>query len=446
MSTDLLEPVTSSAENQSQYSVLESAAALAGSGLFSDYMVYEQNGECWFAGGVVRSVTMYSDRLEIRLGETPSIRKVDGVDLCQALTEELANWPGEWKACGWACFECAHAFKTPHLLNEEERAGNVPLLYLCQPAVSVLLDGGEPRIQSQMPNLTRKVREVLNNIQTPRQLSSGNIRVSGSPEYKESVRQSIERIQSGALEKVILSRRLKLDFQPDFVGTWLLGRKNNTPSRSFTLKLGGWEASGLSPEIVLSVDRDRMVTTEPLAGTRSRNGQADEDQARFTELCRDPKEIHEHAISVRLSVDEVGEVCEPSSIAVHQFMKRKDRGSVQHLGSTVRGKLRDDRNIWDAFSSLFPAVTASGIPKCEAFSEIRRHESGSRGLYAGAILRVDHDGAIDAALVLRSLLGNGQEAWLQAGAGVVSASDPDRELAETTEKLGSIAPWVVKQP
>src|SRR5690606_5242479 len=133
------------------------------------------------------------------------------------------------------------------------------------------------------------------------------------------------------------------------------------------------------------------------------------------------KETHEHAISVRLSLEEMREVCEPSSVSVRQFMERKVRGSVQHLASTVCGELRSDQNAWHAFASLFPAVTASGIPKREAFLQIRRHEAASRGLYAGAILRVDHDGALDAALVLRSLLGHGQQAWLQAGAGVVSA-------------------------
>lgn len=111
----------------------------------------------------------------------------------------------------------------------------------------------------------------------------------------------------------------------------------------------------------------------------------------------------------------------------------------------MRGKLGTNFNAWHAFASLFPAVTASGIPKREAFAEISRFEKNRRGLYAGAILRADSDGTLDAALVLRSLLGHQQESWLQAGAGVVKGSQPERELTETSEKFASISPWVVRQ-
>lgn len=430
--------------SQSQKRAMESAAALASNGMFDDYLIYEQNGECWFGGGAVRSITVFADRIESRQGDRLLVRKVSSEQLCEALTEELANWEGKWQACGWACFEFAYALKTPELLNDEERAGHVPLLYLCEPLVAVSLGDGPIRIESKTASLSRQVQEVLDCVPhlPPRQPEP--VVITDSPAYEQSVARALDQIHGGALEKVILSRRLKLNFKPDFVATWLLGREQNTPSRSFTLNLKGWQVSGFSPEIVMSVDKNRLVTTEPLAGTRRLDGLLEDDLSRFNELYSDPKETHEHAISVRLSVDEIRETCEPETIGVRQFMERKQRGSVQHLASTVCGKLREDCTPWQAFASLFPAVTASGIPKREAFSEIRRHESDSRGLYAGAILRIDHDGVFDAALVLRSLLGHQQEAWLQAGAGVVSGSHPARELTETSEKLGSIAPWVVK--
>lgn len=424
---------------------LEYAATLANSTLFKEHLVYEKGGECWFGGGVKRSVTLFADRLESRNGDEFSIKKVESSNLCQALAEELSSWSGEWQASGWSCFELAYALKTPHLLNEEERAGLVPLLYLCQPEIYVTLGKGSAVIESDSPELKHKVQDLLSRAPVFPTHAAAGVQITDSPEYETAVSGALSKINNGELEKVILSRRLKLDFTPDFVATWLLGRRQNTPSRSFTMRLGEWQASGFSPEIVLSVDKDRLVTTEPLAGTRRLDGLASEDLSRFNELYSDPKETHEHAISVRLSFEEMKEVCESSSVAVREFMQRKERGSVQHLASTVCGTLRDDRNAWHAFASLFPAVTASGIPKRESFAEIRRHEKVSRGLYAGAILRVDHDGTVDAALVLRSLLGQGGKSWLQAGAGVVSASHPERELIETSEKLGSVAPWVVKQ-
>lgn len=443
MTADTLESSTSLANTKTH--ALEYAATLANSNLFQDHMVYEQGGECWFGGGVVRSVTLFADRLESRHGETFSIQKIDSSELCQALAKELAGWSGQWQASGWACFELAYALKTPHLLNEEERAGLVPLLYLCQPQISVSLGKGPVRIQTEIPLLEQRVRELLSGPPVFSARAAAGVEVTDSPDYQHAVRGALSKINSGELEKVILSRRLMLDFTPDFVATWLLGRRQNTPSRSFTLNLGGWQASGFSPEIVVSVDKHGQVITEPLAGTRRLDGLAKEDLSRFNELYSDPKETHEHAISVRLSFEEMREVCDPLSVAVRQFMERKERGSVQHLASTVCGELSASSNAWHAFASLFPAVTASGIPKRESFAEIRRHEATSRGLYAGAILRVDHDGTLDAALVLRSLLGHGQQAWLQAGAGVVSASHPERELIETSEKLGSVAPWVVER-
>lgn len=442
MTNDLLAPA------QKQHLLLEqklsAAAQLADSQLFADYLIYEQDGNCWFGGGVERSVTLFADRVESRHGAVVSVQKVASSELCQALAAELASWQGQWQAGGWACFELAYALNAPHLLTEAERAGEVPLLYLCQPEAIVEL-ADETRIVTDSPALKRQLTALLNNKPAQQDYRFAELNIGDNLPYQNAVREAIDSIHRHDLEKVILSRKLLLDFTPDFIATWLTGRQHNNPSRSFSLQLAGWQASGFSPEIVVSVDKQGRVTTEPLAGTRRLDGVMAQDLSRFNELYRDPKETHEHAISVRLSVEEMLAVCEPASVVVQQFMERKERGSVQHLASTVCGQLNAQNNAWHAFASLFPAVTASGIPKRESFAEIRRHEKDSRGLYAGAVLRIDHDGALDAALVLRSLLGHQQAAWLQAGAGVVSASNPQRELTETTEKLSSVAPWVVKR-
>ncbi|RII86070.1 salicylate synthase, partial [Clavibacter californiensis] len=137
-------------------------------------------------------------------------------------------------------------------------------------------------------------------------------------------------------------------------------------------------------------------------------------------------------------------VCRPGSVRVEEFMVVEERGTVQHLASRVAGELVDGLTCWDALAALFPAVTASGVPKRAAFDLIRRLEGHDRGLYAGAVLRIDADGALDAALVLRTLFRRDGTTWLQAGAGVVGASRPTRELEETREKLASIADHVVR--
>lgn len=120
------------------------------------------------------------------------------------------------------------------------------------------------------------------------------------------------------------------------------------------------------------------------------------------------------------------------------------RGSVQHLASRVAGWLGPGRDRWNAFAVLFPAITASGIPKDTARRLISSLEQEPRGLYAGAVLTCDVRGELDAALVLRSVFQQGGRTWLQAGAGIVADSKPDREFEETREKLSSIAPYLVR--
>jgi anthranilate synthase component 1/salicylate synthetase len=136
-------------------------------------------------------------------------------------------------------------------------------------------------------------------------------------------------------------------------------------------------------------------------------------------------------------------VCEPESITVEEFMAVRERGSVQHLASRVAGQLAEGRDAWDAFAATFPSVTASGVPKAAAYAGIRAHERRARGLYSGAVLTVDQNGAMDAALVLRAVYRQNGRTWLQAGAGIVDQSRPVREFEETCEKLDSVARFLV---
>ena len=265
---------------------------------------------------------------------------------------------------------------------------------------------------------------------------------SGGDQYRSRVAQAVAEIGAGRYQKVIMSRPLPVPFEVDVVGTYLHGRAANTPARSFLLDLGGFQATGFSPEVLASVDRAGTVMTQPLAGTRAFGQGANADSATRRELENDPKEIFEHAVSVRTSQEELYRVCVPDTVQVTGFMSVKERGSVQHLGSSVSGLLAPGRTCWDALDALFPGVTASGIPKAEAIEAISRLEE-PRGLYAGTVLTVSSDGVLDAALVLRALYNKNGRAWLRAGPGSSRAPRPSREYEETCEKLSSIAPHVV---
>lgn len=266
----------------------------------------------------------------------------------------------------------------------------------------------------------------------------------GRARYLAAVASGVAAIHAGELQKVVVSRRVPVTGEVDLPATFVRGRRANTPARSYLLGLGGIEAVGFSPEIVVAVDARGTVRTQPLAGTRALVADPIESRRLREELLSDAKEIHEHAISVKLAVEEMAPVCRPGSVRVEEFMVVEERGTVQHLGSRVAGELADGLTCWDALAALFPAVTASGVPKRAAFDLIRRLEGHDRGLYAGAVLQIEPDGALDAALVLRTLFRRGDATWLQAGAGVVGASSPARELEETREKLASIADHVVR--
>jgi len=346
-----------------------------------------------------------------------------------------------WRAYGWACFELSYA-----LHGLEGVAGQTVVAHLMVPAREVRMDAGGTLLRAlDRDDLDRLERRLA--ITVPRQPPphpSLGIEQHASDDYRVAVAHAVAEIRSRRLDKVILSRVVPVTDEIDLAGTYLAGRRGNDPARSFLLSLGGIEAAGFSPEVVAHIATDGTVTTEALAGTRALEGHARRDRRRRDELCRDPKEVFEHAISVRLARDELANVCVAGSVRVEDFMRVKERGSVQHLASRLAGALSPGRTGWDALAALFPAVTASGIPKAAACELIRRYEPEPRGLYSGTVLTVDAEGPLDAALVLRAIFKRDGRTWLRAGAGIVQASTPDRELEETCEKLRSVTPFLVR--
>jgi salicylate synthetase len=249
-------------------------------------------------------------------------------------------------------------------------------------------------------------------------------------------------IAQGRYGKVIPSRALEIEGKIDMPATLLAGRHANDPARTFPISHGGYRATGFSPELVLSVDNGKVMT-EPLAGTRSAKGTKKEVETMRNELLNDPKEIVEHVISVREAIEELRQLCPPETIKVEDLMPVRARGSVQHLGSSVAGMLSPEKDIWDAFNVLFPSITASGIPKPAALEAIQHLEDKPRELYLGAVFMIEDSKSFEAALVLRTVCQDKSRSWIQAGAGVISQSNPQRELMETREKLASVAPFVV---
>ena len=415
------------------------SARLAESGPHDEFVIYENDGQWCYAGGVLADVRLDRDGARLR-GAHNARLPWSGQPLRQ-VSELLALVPvADWRAYGWAAFELSYAKDgdAGHLDDE-------PLLHLVVPRSEVRLESGRASLRSTDPAALAELVGLLTAPADDQQPTAApiDVRGTGADDYRDAVASAVREIAAARLQKVILSRRVDVDRDIDLVATFVLGRRQNNPARSFLLRMDGLEAAGFSPEIVVSVTADGQVVSQPLAGTRALTSDAAANLRRRVELLSSPKEIYEHAISVKVGNDELLTVCEPDSVAVRNLMAVEERGSVQHLGSRVTGQLAIGLDAWDAFAAVFPAVTGSGVPKEAAYAAIRRHETERRGLYSGAVLTVDQSGALDAALVLRTVFRQHGRTWLRAGAGIVGQSEPDREFEETSEKLDSVARFLV---
>ncbi len=410
-----------------------------------DYMLYERQGEWSLGLGIQGRVTLYPGRILVTW-DGRELAARPNADLNKAIQWGLDQLPVEaWRAYGTAAFELAR-FNYGLPVSD-----GTPLLTLFVPKEEIRVDEATIRIRAFEADrlaalgalVERAVRED-DDFEAPTALDlEDEIATHDAETYKRAVAEALEEIHAQQYRKVILSRQIPLLHSLDMAASYVAGRRANTPARSYLLRLDGLEAAGFSPETVIEVNGEREVFTTPLAGTRATSESLTDELRLRGELLSDSKEIAEHAISVYLGFDELTMACDPASVNVVNFMLVARRGAVQHLASRLKGKLLDSCNPWYAFNALFPAVTASGVPKRESIDAIGRLERNPRGLYAGCAVIYDHSGVLDAALVLRSFYQRDGATWLQAGAGIMNMSRPERELEETREKLSSFARHLV---
>ena len=205
----------------------------------------------------------------------------------------------------------------------------------------------------------------------------------------------------------------------------------------YFLKLDDVSVVGSSPEMLVKV-QGRDATYKPLAGTRRRGGDEAEDRDLEAELLADPKERAEHIMLVDLGRHDLGRVCEYGSVKVERLMYVERYSHVMHLESALSGRLRADVDCFDALRACFPAGTLSGAPKVRAMQIIDELEPTRRGIYGGAILYLDFSGNLDSCIGLRTLVAKKGRAYVQAGAGLVADSVPEREYEESVNKARAV--------
>jgi anthranilate synthase component 1 len=253
-------------------------------------------------------------------------------------------------------------------------------------------------------------------------------------EYEEMVNRARKHIYDGDCFQIVLSRCLKTECSVDSFEIYRRLRMANPSPYMFYLDFGVRRVIGSSPEMMVKLTGRRALIS-PIAGTRPRGGDLKEDRVLEAELLADEKERAEHTMLVDLARNDLGRVCEYGSVKVEDFMRVERYSHVMHIVSDVEGKLREGRDQFDLFRASFPAGTVTGAPKVRAMGIIEELEKAPRGVYAGAVGYFSVSGDMDTCIAIRMMQTEGNTACLQAGAGIVADSDPEREYLETESKL-----------
>jgi anthranilate synthase component 1 len=290
---------------------------------------------------------------------------------------------------------------------------------------------------SKIDALAKKLRQPVPNMETG---------TAGSPEddpriesnfakehFKEAVLKAKRYIHEGDAIQVVLSQRLRFDLQQDPFTIYRALRTINPSPYMYYLNFGDVQVVGSSPEVLVRLEGEQ-VEVRPIAGTRKRGKNEDEDQYLEKDLLSDEKELAEHIMLVDLGRNDLGRVAQISSVEVNEKFTIERYSHVMHIVSNVRGKLKEGLDCFDVLAAAFPAGTVSGAPKIRAMEIIDELEPTRRGIYAGAVGYIGFSGNMDTAIAIRTLVVKDQVGYLGVGAGIVADSVPENEFEETMNK------------
>ena len=256
-------------------------------------------------------------------------------------------------------------------------------------------------------------------------------------DFESVVTEAKKLIYEGDIFQVVLSQRFSLSFHGDPFNLYRALRQVNPSPYLFYLDLEEVTLIGSSPEVLVRVE-DGQATLLPIAGTRPRGKTDEEDEALAAELLADPKERAEHLMLVDLGRNDLGRISKLGSVTVDRYAYIERYSHVMHIVSAVSGILREDMNTMDVLKACFPAGTVSGAPKVRAMEIIDELEPTRRGIYAGAVGYLDFSGNMDTCIAIRTMVVQGTNITIQAGAGIVADSDPELEYQETWNKAQAL--------
>ena len=251
--------------------------------------------------------------------------------------------------------------------------------------------------------------------------------------YCEMVETAKHHIFEGDIFQIVLSNRLSAPFEGSLLNVYRVLRTINPSPYMFYFAGTDVEVAGASPETLVKLE-DGVLHTFPLAGTRPRGRTEQEDRALETELLADEKELAEHNMLVDLGRNDLGKVSRFGTVEVEKLHSIERYSHVMHIGSTVRGLIRDDKDALDAIEAVLPAGTLSGAPKIRACQLIGKLENNKRGIYGGAIGYIDFTGNMDTCIAIRIAYKKNGKVFVRSGAGIVADSNPDKEFEECLNK------------
>ena len=327
------------------------------------------------------------------------------------------------------------------VLAFDNLAGTLSLVKLVDPSITNAYEDGFARLDALAASLPKKHIELADiDVTIDNQKSDAEkhfVSQMGEEKFKAAVDNIREYILAGDAMQVVPSQRLSAPFMAAPINLYRALRRLNPSPYMYFLDLDDFHIVGSSPEILARVE-DGLVAVRPIAGTRRRGYDKDEDIALEKELLADPKEIAEHLMLIDLGRNDAGRVCEIGSVELTDKMVVERYSHVMHIVSNVTGKLREGLTAMDVLKATLPAGTLSGAPKVRAMEIIDEVETVKRGIYGGAVGYLSWNGNMDTAIAIRTAVIKNKTLYVQAGAGVVADSIAELEWKETMNKARAI--------
>ena len=313
-------------------------------------------------------------------------------------------------------------------------SGKIFLIVHVDPKDDQALEHGKQKLNS----LAEMLHNIVPDVNANSTVSNVNF-VTEYPEdeFKQAVESTRDYIRAGDVMQVVLSQRQSTDFTVPPINLYRSLRSLNPSPYMYYMNMNDFYIVGSSPEILVRLE-DGEVTLRPIAGTRPRGDDAQQDIEFERELLADPKELAEHLMLIDLGRNDVGRVAKTGTVQLTDKMIIERYSHVMHIVSNVIGELGENLDAIDVLKATFPAGTVSGAPKIRAMEIIDEFEPTKRGIYSGAVGYISWDGNMDTAIAIRTAVVKDEKLYIQAGAGIVYDSIPENEWIETNNKAGAM--------